>query len=188
MANVATQAGDGKQGNGSWQEMTTVLAGNSYNGSDSGDDWVRNPNLQGVKIDDFIVRLGNKISAKHSNEDAFINSSSPEVNPILPVLGAAARYIVKRVLRKKVLNNVVYSGTKTGDNVAQQAIKWLGKDYKTITNKAGDKIYMSKDGLRKIRFDIKNSHGDIPHIHLEIFKNGKWYDAIPGIHRIYPIP
>ncbi len=48
---------------------------------------------------------------------------------------------------------------------------------------------MSKDGLRKMRFDIKNPHhGDAPHIHLEIFKNGKWKDAIPGTHRIYPKP
>ena len=45
---------------------------------------------------------------------------------------------------------------------------------------------MSKDGLRKIRFDIKNSHGDAPHIHFEVFKNGKWKDALPGTHRIYP--
>lgn len=45
---------------------------------------------------------------------------------------------------------------------------------------------MSKDGLRKIRFDIKNPHGDAPHIHLEEFINGKWRDAILGTHRIYP--
>ena len=37
------------------------------------------------------------------------------------------------------------------------AKKWLGNNYKTITNKAGDHIFISNDGLRKIRFDIKNS-------------------------------
>jgi len=47
---------------------------------------------------------------------------------------------------------------------------------------------MSKDGLQKMRFDINNPHGDLPHIHLEIFKNGKWHDAIPGVHRVYPLP
>ena len=71
-------------------------------------------------------------------------------------------------------------------NASKQASKWLGKDFKTITNKAGDKIFMSKDGLKKMRLDIKNPHGNVPHIHLEIFKNGKWRDAIPGTHRIYP--
>lgn len=45
---------------------------------------------------------------------------------------------------------------------------------------------MSKDGLRKMRFDIKNPHGDKPHIHLEEFIYGKWRDAKPGTQRIYP--
>ena len=61
-----------------------------------------------------------------------------------------------------------------------------GKDAQVVTNKSGDKIFMSKDGLRKICFDINNSHGDIPHIHLQEFENGKWIDAISGTHRIYP--
>ena len=78
--------------------------------------------------------------------------------------------------------------TKGVPSVAKQVKSWLGKDYKIITNKAGDNIFMSKDGLRKMRFDIKNPHGDAPHIHLEIFKNGKWTDAIPSTHRIYPKP
>jgi hypothetical protein len=45
---------------------------------------------------------------------------------------------------------------------------------------------MSKNGLRKMRFDINNPHGDLPHVHLEEFINGKWQDAISGTHRIYP--
>jgi RHS repeat-associated protein len=72
------------------------------------------------------------------------------------------------------------NGTGLVDDVAKQMQLWLGKNYKTITNKAGDNIFMSKDGLRKIRFDIKNPHGDKPHIHLEVFENGKWKDALPG--------
>lgn len=88
--------------------------------------------------------------------------------------------------------NVEATAAKDGgelvDNVAKQAKNWLGKDYKVITNKAGDQIFMSKDGLRKIRFDIKNTHGDKPHIHLEEFVNGKWQDAVLGTHRIYPKP
>ena len=69
---------------------------------------------------------------------------------------------------------------------AEQAKSWLGDNYKTITNKNGDEIFISEDGLRKMRFDIKNSHGDDPHIHIEEFRNGRWRDAIPGDHRIYP--
>ena len=47
---------------------------------------------------------------------------------------------------------------------------------------------MSKDGLRKMRFDFNNSQNDLPYVHLEIFRNGRWRDAIPGTHRIYPQP
>ena len=77
------------------------------------------------------------------------------------------------------------AGSKV-DEAVDIAESWLGKEAKGITNKAGDNIFISKDGLRKIRFDMKNSHGDAPHIHLEEFVKGKWNDAIPGTHRIYP--
>ncbi|MCP3660683.1 MAG: hypothetical protein GY830_10400 [Bacteroidetes bacterium] len=70
--------------------------------------------------------------------------------------------------------------------IHKEAREFLGKDYKKITNKSGDNIFMSKDGLKKMRFDIKNPHGDAPHVHLEVFKNGKWQDAIKGSHRLYP--
>lgn len=108
--------------------------------------------------------------------------------------GGLSRVLSEKQVRPdhEVLTGVAREAAKTGtglvDDAARQAKSWLGKDYKVITNKAGDNIFMSKDGLRKMRFDIKNPHGDAPHIHLEIFKNGKWTDAIPGNHRIYPKP
>ncbi len=51
-------------------------------------------------------------------------------------------------------------GVNKVDDAANLAKSWLGKEAKVVTNKAGDNIFMSKDGLRKIRFDIKNPHGD----------------------------
>ena len=77
------------------------------------------------------------------------------------------------------------SSTIKVTEAAKSAVGWLGKEFKTITNKAGDKIFMSQDGLRKMRFDINSSQGDKPHVHLEVFKNGKWTDAT-DVHRIYP--
>ena len=68
----------------------------------------------------------------------------------------------------------------------KSAREWLGEGARTITNKAGDLILVSKDGLRKMRFDINNPHGYAPHIHLQSFRNGKWRDAISGKHHIYP--
>jgi RHS repeat-associated protein len=60
-----------------------------------------------------------------------------------------------------------------------------GRIPKVLTNKYGDKIFMTNN--RKIRFDLKNSHGDKPHVHFEKLKNGKWKDAFDQ-HRFYPKP
>lgn len=116
---------------------------------------------------------------KHFWED---NGFDAAFNAILEVeLGMNPGYI-------KNPKNIVKDAKKYEQIVeaANSAKKWLGPGYKKVTNKAGDLILMSKDGLRKIRFDLKNSHGDKPHVHLEIFKNGKWRDALKDQHRIYP--
>lgn len=69
---------------------------------------------------------------------------------------------------------------------ARKAIQdYLGDDYETITNKHDDKIFMSKDKNRKVRFDYKNPHGDRPHVHIEEKgPDGSWVDATDK-HRIY---
>jgi len=60
---------------------------------------------------------------------------------------------------------------------------WLGNDAKVITNKNGDKVFMSSDGTRRIRFDINNtSPHNNPHGHVEELINGKWVKSGP----IYP--
>jgi hypothetical protein len=74
------------------------------------------------------------------------------------------------------------SEVKSGSAVKAR-YSWLGKDYRTITNGAGDNVFMSKDGLRKIRFDInKTSPHANPHTHVEEFVNGKWVKSGP----LYP--
>jgi hypothetical protein len=59
-------------------------------------------------------------------------------------------------------------------NAAIQAKEWLGDDYTIITNSSGGEVFISNDGLRRMRFDIKNPCEDNPHIHLEEYINGKW--------------
>jgi RHS repeat-associated protein len=61
--------------------------------------------------------------------------------------------------------------------------EFLGGEGKIITNGDGDTILMRGD--KKIRFDIKDPHGDDPHFHLEQqTPTGKWTDA-SGQHRHY---
>ncbi len=88
-------------------------------------------------------------------------------------------------LATQEVQTVVQNSTGTLQRAKELAQSWLGKGYRTITNKAGDKIYISKDGTRKIRFDMNNPGGDKQHMHLEVLKNGKWKDAT-DTHRIYP--
>lgn len=69
------------------------------------------------------------------------------------------------------------------DNAANAVEDFLGGPGKIIKNADGDTILMRGD--KKIRFDIKDPHGDKPHFHLEQqTPSGKWKDA--GLeHRYY---
>jgi hypothetical protein len=62
--------------------------------------------------------------------------------------------------------------------------KWLGEGTQFIRNKSGDPVFLSKDGLRKVRFDFnKPSPHQSPHLHLEHLVEGEWQE----ISRVYPI-
>ena len=69
------------------------------------------------------------------------------------------------------------------DNAIQAIENFLGGKGKIITNADGDIILMK--GNRKVRFDVKHPHGDMPHFHLEQkMPNGKWVD-VSSEHRFY---
>jgi hypothetical protein len=68
-------------------------------------------------------------------------------------------------------------------NAAKNIEYFLGGKGKVITNAGGDTILMRDN--KKIRFDIKDPHGDKPHFHLEERSpDGKWTDSTPE-HRYY---
>jgi endonuclease YncB( thermonuclease family) len=69
------------------------------------------------------------------------------------------------------------------DNAVNAVEDFLGGQGKIIKNADGDTILMHGD--KKIRFDVKDPHGDKPHFHLEKqTPSGKWKDAGPE-HRYY---
>jgi len=84
------------------------------------------------------------------------------------------------------IDKIIKGSSRNVQEAYSSATAWLGEDCRVITKDSGDILLMSKDGLRKLRFDIKNSHGDSPHMHLEILKNGKWKNALSDVHRLYP--
>jgi hypothetical protein len=55
---------------------------------------------------------------------------------------------------------------------------------KVISNKAGDKVFVSEKGTRRIRADFNNPkpHNN-PHLHVEELINGRWNKSGP----IYPV-
>lgn len=62
--------------------------------------------------------------------------------------------------------------------------QWLGEGTQVMRNKAGDPVFLSKDGLRKVRFDFnKPAPHESPHLHLEHLVDGEWQE----ISRVYPI-
>ncbi len=62
--------------------------------------------------------------------------------------------------------------------------EWLGEGAQFIRNKAEDPVFLSKDGLRKVRFDFNRPHPhESPHLHFEHLVDGEWKE----INRVYPI-
>ena len=87
-----------------------------------------------------------------------------------------------------IAKNVVKSSTNNVQSVSKEIIEWLGANSKVIINASGDKVFLSKDGLRKVRFDFNNTspHSN-PHMHIEKLVNGKWKAVDTNSKQIYPI-
>jgi hypothetical protein len=66
--------------------------------------------------------------------------------------------------------------------------EWLGADARVITNDAGDKIFLSKDGLRRIRVDINrptHTSSDTPTSRRSLMANGS--GPAPSTPLTYPV-
>lgn len=82
---------------------------------------------------------------------------------------------------------VLKSGRRSSYQKVNKVVKavedFLGGKGKVITNADGDMILMRGD--KKIRFDIKDPHGDRPHFHVQQQNSsGKWID-VGSEHRYY---
>jgi hypothetical protein len=97
---------------------------------------------------------------------------------------------------KKNLRNVVENAaleglgpgigaiSKAGGGAVRNLVEdWLGPNTRVITNPAGDKIFLSEDGLRRVRADFNNPAPHLnPHVHVEEFIGDRWVKSGP----LYP--
>jgi len=99
--------------------------------------------------------------------------------------GSGGKKVVTKVER---IDKILEGSSKNVQETYSSAKAWLGEDCRIITKDSGDIILISKDGLRKLRFDIKNPHPHTnPHAHIEILKNGKWEEIKwEGKSQLYP--
>src|SRR5690606_21187951 len=65
-------------------------------------------------------------------------------------------------------------GLKRGEKIEEvvqlknRISEWLGEGTRLIRNEAGDSIFLSKDGLRRVRFDFNRPYPhNNPHAHVE---------------------
>jgi RHS repeat-associated protein len=98
-------------------------------------------------------------------------------------LGAITFGASKVIKAAKAARAAKAAGSRTPslvDDTVKRADEWLGPDVRMITNGAGDKIFLSDDGLRRIRFDLRSPapHAS-PHAHVEEFVNGRWVKSGP---------
>lgn len=92
---------------------------------------------------------------------------------------------------EKTLHELGYLLEQTADGariaeivqLEKQISSWLGEGTRFIRNEAGDSVFISKDGLRCVRFDFNRPkpHNN-PHAHVEIKVDGKWIKS----GEIYP--
>ncbi len=158
---------------------TSALGGDFNVASDTAQNAIENNALW---ILDYLFSAEELSNAELYPEEKEGEENQDEINnnitEAILTTGATAKCLTKA---KGCLN--IFKKQKMDDNKTQKAI--------VRTNKHGDKIFISKDGTRKIRFDIKNPSNkpetnipDRPHGHVEELKNGDWIDV--GPHRIYP--
>jgi hypothetical protein len=92
-----------------------------------------------------------------------------------------ANILTQGFFKKNIIANPCASRVKDAEGMINS---YLGEGTRLIKNEAGDLVFISKDGLRKVRFDfISPKPHNNPHMHVEHFSGRKWRDS----GQIYPI-
>jgi hypothetical protein len=90
-------------------------------------------------------------------------------------IGGLTKNAFKKYSSKQVTSNVFNPRVQRLANIIED---FLGKDFRMIKNADGDAIFINTNNTRKIRFDINDPHGYLPHGHVEVYdhKLKDWID------------
>lgn len=148
-------------------------------------------------LDQFIAGMGTALTGEPRvtlTEQLLQTTGMPSdwasfTNDALSIGGTMGGSAIIRASRVKSFPNFHLSSHSANTaseviNLEEEISKWLGEGTQFIRNKAGDSIFLSRDGIRKVRFDFKRPYPhESPHLHFEHLVSGEWKE----ISRIYPI-
>jgi RHS repeat-associated protein len=116
----------------------------------------------------------------------------PALPTVVAIVGSVARWVISRIVSKlkpRARSSADDAATVADDaaesvgRVSETARKieyWLGPGARTIRNDAGDLVVVSRDGTRRVRFDVNRPYPhENPHAHVEELVNGRWVKSGP---------
>jgi hypothetical protein len=143
--------------------IVTGYAGNLANATDSV-----------LTMADDLVSDKYSLTGSGLREDLYVISLFAGMNPGMVAEGVQHAKNFLTVVQSSLSRNSSISTT------VQYISDWLGDDVQTKINGHGDRVFLSADGEKRVRFDLNypNPHNN-PHGHIEELVNGQWIKSGP---------
>ena len=99
-----------------------------------------------------------------------------EVAAVESTLGKVAVSAAEQSIRAgQVVAEYSQRELRSLDGVTEKIAEWMGEVKPPIYNEAGDVVFMSTNGTKRLRFDIKKSYPhEHPLAHVDELINGAW--------------
>ena len=113
------------------------------------------------------------------------NAVTSSISSATTAITGGASALASRVLGRS--GSSASTSHSNVENIARGINEWLGDGTRMIINSSGDRIFISADGTRKVRFDINNTspHSSV-HMHFEYLRGTGWRPVDPNSPQVYP--
>jgi hypothetical protein len=139
------------------------------------------PTLDPHALSRLMIKTDAGASGVHTRDPAFLPAVpaaaalvevAPAVAAMLQGAAAGAAFTGSAAGLGYALHKITKTQDEAGPSEVKEAVEpskvvqdFLGDTAEVKINKNGDRIFISADGQRKVRFDIEHSHSDKPHMH-----------------------